>query len=230
MKASSALESLAPIERTETLGKRVRDELRAAIMAGRFTPGQKLAIRAVASALDVSMTPAREALYALASEGVLEMRASGSVHVPDLGEADIAELTKIRAALEGLAAREAAGRMSEREIAETEALNERLIEADARGDYEKLIRLNWQFHFAIYRASGMPHLVRMIEGCWLMTGSYLNIIYPEFGSMDTGIRNHREIAAALKARDAGRLSRAVVADIDFAAGALLAQIRTARSE
>lgn len=224
---STALKSLEPIERGETLGQRAREELRAAIMAGRFSPGEKLTIRAVAASLDISMTPAREALYALASEGALRLGANGSVYVPDLSEADIVELTSIRIALEGLAAREAARRINEAAVAEAQALNDRLIAADADGDYELLIRLNWQFHFTIYNASGMPHLVRMIENCWMMTGSYLNIIYPEYGSARHGIENHRKIAAAVQARDAERLSRAIVDDIEFAADSLLARIRAA---
>lgn len=222
---STALESLEPIDRPETLGRMVREQLRDAIMAGAFTPGERLTLRAVAGALDVSLTPAREALYALASEGALELKPNGSIYVPDLSIDDITELTKIRVELEALAAREAVVHMDDAEIARIEAINDRLIAADGRRDYGQVIPLNWQFHFSIYRASGMPHLVRMIESCWLKTGSYLNRLYPEFGRADTGLANHRRIVAALKARDAEALARAIVTDIEFASASLLAQIR-----
>ena len=223
---SNALKSIEPVERAETLGRKVRSQLRAAIMAGRFTPGEKLTIRAVASALDVSLTPAREALYNLAAEGVLDLRANGSVYVHELTETRISELAKIRIALEALAAREAARRISDAQIQEAEDLNSRLIKADRDRHYRKLIDLNWRFHFLIYGASGMPQLLRMIEGCWLMTGSYLNVIYPEFGKVDQGLRNHDRILKALKARDPERLAKAVRQDIEYATASLVAMIRS----
>lgn len=209
----------------QTLGKRVREELRTAIMAGRFHPGQKLTIRAVAAALQVSLTPAREALYNLAAEGALEMAANGTVRVPALTEARIVELTKIRMALEGLAAREAAVRFDDGQVAEAERLHKALLKADARADYASVIDLNWRFHFLIYAASGMPQLLKMIEGCWMQMGSYQNIIYPDYGKSDTGVRNHDQMFAALAARDAERLCAAVCRDIEFATASLSAKVR-----
>ncbi len=218
---SKALLDIQPVERTETLGKKVRDELRAAIMAGRFQPGEKLTIRAVASALNVSLTPAREALYNLAAEGALEMRVNGSVYVPTLTSQRIDELTKIRKSLEGLAAREAALKIGDDGIQEARAINDTLLAADAKKDYPSLFGLNWKFHFLIYQAADMPQLLRMIEGCWLMTGSYLNTIYPDFGRRSTGINNHKRIIAALEARDPDELSDAVCQDIAFSAQVLM---------
>ncbi len=221
---SEALQKIKPVRKAASLGKQVRDELRAAIMAGRFRPGEKLTIRAVASALGVSLTPAREALYNLAAEGALELAQNGSVYVPTLTAERVRELTKIRLALEGLAAREAAQRIDDRGIARAEKFNAALVAADKTQNYADVISLNWQFHFAIYGASAMPHLIRMIEGCWLKTGSYLNIIYPEFGRADDGVNNHKEILHALKARQPDRLADAICRDIEFAAAALTAMI------
>lgn len=222
---SAALESLTPLARPDTLAQRVRTKLKEAVMAGRFSPGQRLTIRSIAGALDVSLTPAREALYNLASEGVLDLRSDGSVYVPELTEERIIELTKIRVALEGLASREAVQRITDREIAEIVKLNDAMIEADAQREYSKLISLNWQFHFSIYRASHLDQLVRMIESCWMMTGSYLNVIYPEFGEVKEGISNHLQIVRALEQRDGERLASAINMDINLAADALLSAIR-----
>jgi len=216
----SGLESFTPVRRDDTLAVRAREQLRSAIMAGRFKPGEKLTLRAVAASLAVSLTPAREALYNLAAEGALEVGPRGSVYVPRLDRAKIAELTKIRVALEGLAAAEAARHLDHDVVAELRDLNDRLVEADGRQDYRDVIRLNWAFHFRIYNLSGMPALTRMIEGCWLKTGSYLNLIYPDFGKTSTGIRNHQEILAAIEARDPNRMLDAVRCDIEYASTAM----------
>lgn len=225
MTLAVAFDSLKPIGRPETLAHKVNIQLKEAVMAGRFSPGQKLTIRGVASALEVSLTPAREALYHLAAEGVLEMRPNGSVYVPELTEDRIIELTKIRVSLEGLASREAVIRITEPEISKISKLNDAIIEADKKSDYSKLMALNWQFHFSIYQASRMEHLIRLIEGCWMMSGSYLNVIYPEFGEVSDGINNHIHIVRALQARDGDRMASAINMDINLAADALLGAVR-----
>jgi len=221
---------LAPIGRSETLGQQVRTQLGSAIMAGRFKPGQKLTIRAVATALDVSLTPVREALYNLAAEGILEMRPNGSVYVPTLTAERIIELTKIRTALEALAAREAALRVTDEDVAHISRINDLMVEANEREDYARVMEMNWEFHFAIYRASGMNELVRMIEKRWMMNGSYLNVIYPRFGHMDQGINNHHMMVRALQSRDPERLASAVVIDINFAADTLIDMIKAQGTE
>ncbi len=222
---ATALEGLTPIGRSETLAQMVRSQLKEAVMAGRFSPGEKLTIRGVASALNVSLTPTREALYNLASERVLELRPDGSVYVPEVTEERVIELTKIRVALEGLASREAVDKISDAEITRIAALNNEIVKADAKGEYSKLFSLNWQFHFGIYQASGMQQLVRMIEGCWMMSGSYLNVIYPKYGEVSDGISNHLQIVRALQKRDGERLASALNMDINLAADALLSAIQ-----
>ena len=104
---AGALATFSPVVKTETLGVRVREQLRHAIMAGLFTPGEKLTLRAVAASLGVSLTPAREALFNLVAEGILELGGNGSIYIPKLDGEAITELTKIRMSLESLAAREA---------------------------------------------------------------------------------------------------------------------------
>ncbi len=223
-KFEMALEVVEAPGRTETLSRRVKDQLKQAVMAGQFNPGQKLTIRSLAGDLGVSLTPVREALYHLASQGVLEMRTNGSVYVPQLTEERIVELTKIRVALEGLASREAVRHLSDHDIEAISGINDELIAKDRDGDYSELLTLNWKFHFSIYVASQMDQLVRMIENCWLMNGSYLNMIYPEFGEIGEGINNHKQIVRALKARDGDRVASTINTDINLAADALLVAI------
>lgn len=224
-KVSEALESLVPVGRSDTLAQKVRTQLKEAVMAGRFAPGEKLTIRSVANALGVSLTPAREALYNLASEGVLEMRPNGSVYVPELTVARIIELTKIRVALESLAAREAVAHVTDQQIAEIAALNDQMIAYNESKDYSALITVNWKFHFTLYRASQMDQLVRLIESCWLMTGSSLNVIYPQFGEVSAGINNHVQIVRALERRDADRVALAITTDINLASDALISAVQ-----
>lgn len=224
----AAPDGMTLIGRSETLAQKVKGQLKEAIMAGHFSPGEKLTIRRVAGELDVSLTPAREALYNLASEGALDLRSNGSVYLPALTVDRIVELTKIRVALESLASREAVRWINDDEITKIGALNEDIIKQNTERSFSKLIDLNWRFHFSIYRASRMEHLVRMIESCWLMTGSYLNVIYPKFGDMNDGINNHIQIFRALETRDGERLAFAISKDILMASDSLVDVIESGK--
>jgi DNA-binding GntR family transcriptional regulator len=220
-----ALAKLEPFQRGETLGVRVREQLQHAIMAGLFRPGEKLTLRAVAASLGVSLTPAREALFNLASEGVLELGANGSIYIPKLDEDKAIELIKIRVALESMAAREATHKLDATKLLDISGFNDQLIEANEKKDFRRVIDLNWSFHFSIYSASEMPMLVRLIETCWLRTGSYINLIYPDFAKTDSGILNHIGIIRSIREGDADAVAAAVGHDIEFSSKALLAVLK-----
>src|SRR5262245_3199976 len=98
-------------------------------MAGRFQPGERLNIRALAAMLGTSATPVREALSRLAANGAAEMVPTQSVRVPLFNRARFEELKLIRMAVEGLAAEQAATRMTSAEIETAEQLLTRYIAA-----------------------------------------------------------------------------------------------------
>src|ERR1700747_2617443 len=62
---------LLPIDRQTSLGELAYASLKEAIVRGEFSAGQKLTVRAVANALSVSTTPARDAIMRLIGEGAL---------------------------------------------------------------------------------------------------------------------------------------------------------------
>jgi DNA-binding GntR family transcriptional regulator len=219
-----ALDGFSPFQRMDTLGVRVREQLRRAIMAGAFKPAEKLTLRAVAASLGVSLTPVREALFNLAAEGVLEMGENGSVYIPELDAAKMSELMKVRISLESLVAREAAPNLTARDIVEISAINDQLIEANQERNYKLLNQLNWAFHFRIYEASHMPYVIKMIESCWLRAGSYLSIIYPDFAKTDAGILNHIAIVRAIREGNSEAVAQTIAHDIEFASRAFYALV------
>ena len=85
----------------ETLGGRARDELKKAIISGEFMPGETVTIRALASTLNISIMPAREALVNLAAEGVLDLKDNRSLSIPSLTPKWVREIERIRVCLAG---------------------------------------------------------------------------------------------------------------------------------
>jgi DNA-binding GntR family transcriptional regulator len=206
----------SPLSETNTdtlLHQQVYDSLREALTAGRFSPGQKVTFRFIAGALGVSMTPVREALRRLVTEGVLEMQPNRSVRIPLMTRTKVLELRDIRTTLEGLAAEKAAHAATESLISRLRAITEEIGEARRIGDFAMDRRKLREFHFSIYTAAGQPTLLRLIEGLWLQTGPYMNLLYPDFVSSPYGPELRQRVIAALAARDADAARKEVASDI-----------------
>jgi DNA-binding GntR family transcriptional regulator len=165
---------------TEALRDQVYQQIRTWLMSGRFAPGQKLTIRALAAEMGTSLTPIREALYRLSAEGAFEGQAKRSVRVPILSGDQIRELRDIRIAVEGLAVSRAAIRITASELRDIKRIAAQIKASRARGDFSDDMAKIFAFQLAIYRASGMPTLTRMIETLWLRSGPYLRLLYPEY--------------------------------------------------
>ncbi|MFC9769839.1 MULTISPECIES: GntR family transcriptional regulator [unclassified Pseudarthrobacter] len=82
-------------------------ELKRRILSLDLKPGERIYEPAMATELQVSRTPLREAIRRLISENLLEQQPTGGVVVPVLDEAEISELYEVRAAVESLMARNA---------------------------------------------------------------------------------------------------------------------------
>ncbi len=134
--------SIAPIAR-DNLTTRVYEELRNAMMEGRFWPGHRFKIRELAASLEVSETPVREALMQLVREKGLEMEAGRSITVARLSLAQYLELRSIRLHLEGMAGAAATTRIEPREIDRLAAIHERLVANEDNGRWFEAVRDNW---------------------------------------------------------------------------------------
>ena len=121
------------------LSEQVYGTIRASLMDGSYEPGERLTIASLADQMGVSITPVREAIFRLVSERALEMRAATSVQVPRLNVAQLLEVQRVRLELEGLAAYEAAARVTPADLAELRDLHARFIAA-ARSEPVSSIR------------------------------------------------------------------------------------------
>ena len=201
--------------------ERVYQALRLRILHGALAPGQAVTVRGLAEALDVSMTPAREAVRRLIAERALAMTPTGRVQAPVMGARTLAELTAARALLEPeLAARalpHADARLLERLRARDSAVNAAL----RAGDPGAYVRANTAFHATLYAAAQAPALVALVESVWLQLNPSMRVVAGRAGTLRLA-DHHAQALAALAARDATALRAAIRADVDQAM-ALLAQ-------
>lgn len=224
------VQSLAPVERYDTLADRAYEQLRAALMSGTFYPSQRLPIRKVAGMLGISATPAREALSRLVAEHGLDWGANRSVVVPILTPKKVAELYVIRRALEGVATELGAVNFTPEDLAALEQTQIALISAMDRGDYANVLSHNERFHFGIYRAAGLPLLVQIIQSVWLKLGPSLNLLYPAYDQNRKGVHHHSAVIKALRDRDPSAARNAIEGDLNDGAAQLTLALAASDSE
>jgi DNA-binding GntR family transcriptional regulator len=184
----------------------VAERLREAILRGDFAPGQPLRETRLASILDVSRGPVREALARLEREGLVLIRRNRGATVARLSNEDLTEVYTLRLALEELAARWAARNATDSDFAAMQAVLDGLGQAVARGMYgQEYAMLDVEFHDCVYRAARHKRLYR----CWteLRPQIYVfllsrNVARSNFS--ETAIMRHRPLMKVLQSRDAER--------------------------
>ncbi|QBX99656.1 GntR family transcriptional regulator [Rhodophyticola sp. CCM32] len=191
---------------------RVYRALRTQIMHGEVGPGQPITLRGLGKEFGVSMTPAREAVRRLVSEGALFLSASGRVSTPELSNERIEELAAIRALLEPELSTRALPRAHMALIERMEVINGSIANAIIRRDAVGYIRSNLEFHRTLYLRAQAPAMLALAETVWLQLGPTMRALYGRMGKTDAP-SHHNLILAALQAGDEPGLRLAVRADV-----------------
>jgi DNA-binding GntR family transcriptional regulator len=159
------IEPLTSLDRT-TLSERALTALRRAITSGQYRPGDHLGEVALASDLGVSRGTVRQALRHLQQEGLVTAGRRAKLRVSTLSQVEVAELFRVRAALEGLAVRQiiaSAGRTTA-----VANLRRALNQLDDIGaDFTSQVDADMAFHLCLCQLSGNSMLVdawRNLEG------------------------------------------------------------------
>jgi DNA-binding GntR family transcriptional regulator len=87
------------------LGQVVTDELRRAILSGRYQPGERLIEDRLSEELGISRVPVRKALRQLAGDGLVELGPNRGATVANVSDDTARDLIEVRATLEGLNAK-----------------------------------------------------------------------------------------------------------------------------
>jgi DNA-binding GntR family transcriptional regulator len=150
-------------EEHSSLHGQVVSELREAILTGRLKPGERLVEGRLAEELGVSRNPVREAIRALATEGLVEVTARRGASVASISDREAREMIEVRALLEGQNARLAARRQDKETIKRIETILNKGNKAVAAGHYDQLFDLNQQFHSELANAGQNRVLGDMLQ-------------------------------------------------------------------
>jgi DNA-binding GntR family transcriptional regulator len=147
-----------------TIADRAFEQIRTAIEQGAIAPGSKISEPELARSLGISRGPLREAIGRLESCGLVVRRANVGARVVRLSSEQLLEIYQVREALEGMAARLAAARMSAAEVAELRTLLTRHGEQIARDEGHAYFQKegDLDFHYRIVQGSKNSRLIELL--------------------------------------------------------------------
>jgi DNA-binding GntR family transcriptional regulator len=177
------------------------ERLRAEIVSGRLMPNQRLIEAELVAQLGVGRAAIRSILARLDHDGLVVRELNRGARVRMVTADEAIEITQARAALEGLAAREASLRATDEDIAEITAILDEMPGQLERGDLLGYSETNRRLHARILASSRHAIAQRLVDGlkAQLVRFQYRSILVP--GRPGRSLAEHRALVAAIAARD-----------------------------
>lgn len=181
--------------------------LRQRILEGSLPPGSPIVESAVSTEAGVSRTPVREALVRLEADGLVERSPRGGIRVRVRAIEEILELHEVRLTLEVEAARLAARRRTEIDLARLRRV-QGLEAAQLHGNGS--ISLHHEWHTVLRAASHNGALAEALDRYDALVHVYDRVLMDDYATLEENAREHTVIFTALleqRADDAGELMR-----------------------
>jgi DNA-binding GntR family transcriptional regulator len=199
--------------------ERAYDEIKRRIIALELAPGKRIDEQALSLELALSRTPVREAIFRLAAEGFVELRAKAGFVVRPIELLDVAHLFEAHIVLAKAVARLAARRSTTQQLEELRIAKEAVSAAIERRDYLAMSSSNAQLHRLEAEAAHNLHIQAMAKSIHDHGQRLAYLCYGGSGS-DTGaeldahlgkvMRDHDRMLVALEKRDPEAAERIAV--------------------
>lgn len=197
-----------PDLRTQPVRDIIFERLRKAIVQGELKPDTYFTDVEIAEEFGVSRTPVREAVQKLELGGYIERVPMRGNRVLGLSPRELAHSFAIRKALEMLALRYTALRISEDDLARMEDILDRLEAFAASGraqtDPEQLFALVKEYNAVLFRSCGSEHLEGLVYAQREVFDRYgvMRVVLPN--RVDRSVSRRRQLWEAFRARDPDR--------------------------
>jgi DNA-binding GntR family transcriptional regulator len=195
---------LPSLLRVESLAEQAYRAIREGIATGLFSAGERVTERGLATRLNVSATPVREALRRLEQEGLIERVSARELRVVDHSSGTLRELLLTGAGLRAMEARFATHKITEAALDRMAALVEAMA-SEREMDISARLQIGREFDLEIERAADNPTLRTMILSLSIIGQERRArsveslVLHPEVGLRR--VQDHRDILAALRSRD-----------------------------
>jgi DNA-binding GntR family transcriptional regulator len=192
-----------------SLGQRVYQALRVAILSLAYKPGEILRKPDICEALGVSRSPVADAVARLQAEGLVDVVPQAGTFVARFSMQEIREGAFLREAIEVAAIERVAGRITHDQV---QLLRRNLtVQAAlvADGDIPGFYAMDAAMHELLLSFTGFPKLAQVAETAWLHVNRARQLILPVPGRVEATLAEHQTILAALEARDPAAARAAV---------------------
>ena len=184
------------------LYQQVAERLRSKIMSHTLAPGSWIDEQALAAEYGTSRTPLREALKVLAAEGLVTMKLRRGAYVTEVSQRDLSEVFHLLSLLECDAVGVVAERASAAQLADLVALHDQLEQAVT--DADAFFAANERFHMRVLEIADNRWRNQMVADMRQVMKLNRHHSLLKEGRLAASLQEHRDIMAALKARDAVR--------------------------
>ncbi len=198
---TSASPIVAPAPQFRPLRSDAYEALREAILLRRLRPGQRIVEAEIARQMGISRGPIREAVRQLEQEELVEYQPRRGVVVARLTHEAVRDTYAVRAELDGFAARLAAIRFTDIQIAQLDSLITTMRLQAWNEDSEGLLNTDVEFHRSIYIVAGN----KVLQRAWTGLGPHAWTLFSGMQVHGYSLRDladrHLPIVEALRTRD-----------------------------
>ena len=190
-----------PADRRTALA-RVCERLRQDILSGHAAPGTRLVVAGLARRYGTSPMPIRAALQELRGQGLVTIHPHQGARVRVLDAAWIVDVYELRGAVLGALLPRCVRHVSDAGLDAIAALEADFEKAVAVGDLAGILEANRRFHHAVYALAGNPEALEVMDRTWLLVDALRMRLGFGPGRLETVLRVHANMLAALHRRDA----------------------------
>ncbi|MGE5123270.1 MAG: GntR family transcriptional regulator [Acidobacteriaceae bacterium] len=175
--------------------------LKRAILSLDLAPGAQLNINTIASELNISRTPIREAFLRLEKDGLVKSIPRIGFYVTEITKRDLEELYEIRELLESRAIEDAVNNLNDQDLRKVDHLIETGFMSIEEKDVDKYLQAEIDFHNFLIEHSRNRHLISIMESLRDLTLRWRNLSLRTFRNLKLSQQEHIDIVAAMKSRD-----------------------------
>jgi DNA-binding GntR family transcriptional regulator len=201
---------------------RLRDQVRADIVAGIWKLGSHVTLAQLAAHYEVSANPVREALLQLQGEGVVAMRMNRGAVIPLIDAKYIDDLYRLRGAVQAMLVRNAARNASPEQINRMMELAAAYEKAAEMKHPPECVEANRNLHRHIDVLGDNPLAVDLLQGRSTLVDAFRRSVGYGQGRLDLVVAQHRLIVRAIAAGDEDKAAQAMIEHVESSRRDLLA--------
>jgi DNA-binding GntR family transcriptional regulator len=190
-----------------TLSEQVYQHLRQQILANAYPPHAALPEKTLASQLDVSRVPVREALHRLAADGLVTLRPRQGAFVSSLSPRQFLDAYRVREALEELAIKLALPNLTAADLDELDHLQQEMRRHAAADDADAFFAANRAFHALFVERSQNDYLKGIYYPLLDQMRRHISSSLGLRGGLERSIDEHQAVLGAVQAGDADEAAR-----------------------